>query len=282
MDTFRSHDSLACMEATAAIAIIETDLRRLVNAVLTGTDGADWKTSCFDKETIEKLEFRLGEEKKRRAPALVSEDLLAYTHLYELRTLIEKSWPKFKVALGDSLGGKTEFAVMMDKVEDFRNAPAHSRELLPFERAMLEGISGEIRTKVTRHLSEQSADSMHYPIIEYIRDSFGNTPRKLDPEPLGSLHTEMHLEVGQHVEFECRAWDPQGRELTWVWGVGLNVERGGTAKGTSATFSWSPTEKDVGRYCAIFIQITSSGPYHRFSNHDQSIAFVYTVDPPLG
>ena len=269
------------MEATVAIAIIETDLRRLANAVLSQTDGADWKVNCFDKETIEKLELRRGEERKRRAPALVSEDLLAYTHLYELRTLIEKSWSKFKMALGDSLGEKKEFAVLMDKVEDFRNAPAHSRELLPFERAMLEGISGEIRTKVTLYLSEQSADSMHYPIIEYIRDSFGNTPRNLDPSPLASHDTEMHLEVGQHVDFECRAWDPQGRELTWVWGVGMSVERGGRATGTSATFSWAPTEEDVGRYCALFIQIASTGPFHRFRNHDQTIAFVYTINPPL-
>lgn len=264
------------MEATASIAVIEVDLRRLVDAVFTLANGANWREQHFDVETIAKLNARFEEERKRRMPVKVPEDLLAYTHLYELRTLIEGHWQNFASALGE----KREFSVLMGKVDDFRNAPAHSRELLPHEKVLLEGISGEIRTKVTLYLSEQSIDSMHYPVIESIRDSFGNVPHhSLADSLIDSAYTNIHLQVGQIVNFEGRAWDPQGRELTWEWGVAFG-KGDGTATGNDVTISWTVSEEDVGRSCHFLIQVTSTGPYHRFSSYDHRITFTYTVDPP--
>lgn len=263
------------MEATASIAVIETDLRRLVDAIFTRIHGTNWRDQHIGDETIAKLNSRLEEERKRRSPAQVAEDLLAYTHLYELRTLIEKDWEYFK----ESLGEKREFSVLMDKVEDFRNAPAHSRELLPYEKAILEGISGEIRTKVTIYLSQQSTDSMHYPIIESIRDSFGNTPLDLGDRPLNDVWTDIHLQVGQIINFEGRAWDPQGRELTWQWGVTFPYLEG-TTTGSEVVLSWSPTEANVGRSCSFTIALSSAGQYHRITGYDQLVCFHYTVDPP--
>lgn len=262
------------MEATASIAIIETDLRRLVDAVLTRAHGTNWYDRDFDAVIIAKLHARLEEERKRRSPAKVPDDLLAYTHLYELRRLIEKQWQSFAGALGE----KREFSVLMDKVEDFRNAPAHSRELLPHERALLEGISGDIRTKVTLYLSEQSTDSMHYPIIESLHDSFGNAASGLGDGSSVLVVTNLRLQVGQIVDFVGRAWDPQGRELTWKWGVTF-AGNGGTTIGSDVKFSWSPTEADVGRR-SLEIQVSSTGPYHRYVGYDHCATFVYKTDPP--
>lgn len=167
----------------------------------------------------------------------------------------------------------------MDLVEDFRNAPAHSRELLPHERVLLEGISGDIRTKVTLYLSEQSTDSMHYPIIESIHDSFGNAASGLADGSSVTVVTNLRLQVGQIVDFVGRAWDPQGRELTWKWGVTF-AANGGTTTGTDVTFTWSPTEADVGRRRSLEIDMSSAGPYHRYLGYDHRTTFVYTIDPP--
>jgi Swt1-like HEPN len=170
------------MEPSAAIAVIETDLRHLVRVVLEKAHGSDWLAKNLDAATIHRLQERLEEERKRRAPAKVSSDLMAYTHLYELRTVIEKNWQEFSPALGE----KKEFVVLMDKVEDFRNAPAHSRELLPHERSLLDGIAGTVRTQVAMYVSSQDPDKRHYPVIESIRDSFGNepTPESMKFNPL--------------------------------------------------------------------------------------------------
>jgi hypothetical protein len=263
------------MEATASIAVIEVDLRRLVAAVFRLADGTDWQRIRLDAELTAKLKVRFEEESKRRTPVRVTEDLLAYMHLFELRTLIEKNWQVFSSALGE----KREFTVLMDKVEDFRNAPAHSRELLPHEKTLLEGISGEIRTKVTLHLSQQSIDSMHYPIIESIRDSFGNVPSHLDGGIFDQVDTDVHLQVGQLVSFEGRAWDPQGRELIWHWGVTI-ADAESSAIGNDVTIGWTPLEKDVRRSCHFVIEMKSTGPYHRSRSYDHRVTFGYTVDPP--
>lgn len=265
------------MESSAAIAIIETDLRHLVEAILSETDGPEWHDKAMTPEVLAKLKERQEEEAKRRAPAKVPSALMHYTHLYELRKIIEKRWDLFKVALGE----KREFAVLMDKVEDFRNAPAHSRELLPHERSLLEGIAGEVRTKVTVYLSQRSPDAKYYPVIESARDSFGNTTDKLNPRYPGGavVTTGLRLQVGQEVTFECRGWDPQGRDLTWWYGVTF-ARTGRSTKGTAVSFTYIPSTEDVGLGRGLEIELMSGGPYHRFGTYDHRVTFLYDVDPP--
>lgn len=264
------------MEPSAAIAVIETDLRHLVRVVLEKVHGSDWLAKNFDAATVEQLQERLEEERKRRAPAKISSELTAFTHLYELRKVIERNWQEFSPALGE----KKEFVVLMDKVEDFRNAPAHSRELFPHERSLLDGIAGTVRTQVTMYVSSQDPDRRHYPIIESIRDSFGNepTPESLASNPL--VDTGLRLQVGTVVEFDARGWDPQGRDLTWRWGV-LSVDNDSpSVTGNEVHFIWSPTELDVGRNCFLTVEMFSSGRYHRGAGVDQTIVFRYSVEPP--
>ncbi len=264
------------MEASAAIAVIETDLRHLVRVVLEKDHGSDWLAKYFDATAVEKLQERLEEERKRRAPGKVSSELTAYTHLYELRKVIEKNWQEFSPALGE----KKEFVVLMDKVEDFRNAPAHSRELLPHERALLDGIAGTVRTQVTMYVSSQDPDKRHYPIIESIRDSFGNGPtsESLQYNPL--VDTGLTLQVGAVVEFNARGWDPQGRDLTWRWDVPSTTSDSPSVSGNEVRFTWSPTEDDVGTGCFLTVEMLSSGRYHRGAGTDHHVIFRYSVEPP--
>jgi hypothetical protein len=266
------------MEPGAAIAVIETDLRHLVRVVLSKAHGPNWLTQCLDSATLAKLNERQEEEGKRRSPAKVSGDPMAYTHLYELRKIVEKDWEQFVPALGE----KREFVVLMDKVEDFRNAPAHSRELLPYERSLLDGIAGSVRTMVTQYVSSQAQDARHYPVIESIRDSFGNEPESLTSKynsVTELIDTGLVLQVGDEVQFEARGWDPQGRALTWRWGA--PVTRDDTSiSGSEVHFVWSPTENDVGRSCFLVIELLSTGPYHRGPGYDQQITFLYQVEPP--
>jgi hypothetical protein len=264
------------VEAPAAIAVIEADLRHVVRLIFASGLGASWPTAVFDEETLKQLARRRYEEGKRRAPAIVPEDLTAYTHLYELRKVIEKRWELFAPALG----AKREFSVLLDLVEDYRNAPAHSRELLPYERALLEGIAGRIRTQVTRHASATDPDAMHYPVIEWIRDSFGNEAQDLNLS-VGdqNVRTGLRLQVGDTVRFDARGWDPQGRELTWRWGP-IFASRGPSVVGTEVSFDWTATEAEVSAGTFVEIELLSSGPYHRRGSYDQRVTFDYTVEPP--
>ncbi len=265
------------VEPSAAIAVIETDLRHLVQAVLGAARGDSWLETAFPADVRERLEKRRREEQARRAPAKVPSSLLAYAHFYEIRNVIEKDWELFAPALG----AKREFSVLAEKVEDFRNAPAHSRELLPHERALLDGIAGTIRTQVTSHLSDRAPDARHYPVVESIRDSFGNEPEAFEPSAVGTLVTTgLRLKVGDEVQFDARGWDPQGRELTWGYRSIGGTASDGSVSGTDVSFTMTISGADVGENYFVEVVLKSSGAYHRHSRFDQKITFGYSVDPP--
>lgn len=267
--------TLASMEPSAAIAIIEADLRRLTRAALEGDLGVDWLALSLSGEKLADLKSRQREEQARRAPAEVPVDLLAYTHLYELRAIIGKKWEAFSLALGK----KREFDVLIDIVEDYRNAPAHSRELLPFERSLLEGIAGLLRTRVVAHMSTLGPDSKHYPVMETIRDNYGNEPTRLVPDLTMPIDTRLTLTVGTVLTFHARGWDAQGRDLTWKVGRSFYTPRAAAA-GTEVDLQYTVTESDVGAALFVRIYLESAGRFHRHGDFDHEVAFMYRVDPP--
>jgi hypothetical protein len=255
------------MEPYEAVNSLEASLRGLIQDVL----GDRW----IDNSGVsaEALEQRRTEETARRKGAAVEQNLLAYTHIYEIRKVIEKNWDKFKQALIE----KKRFDIYMDRVEDFRNAPMHSRELLPFERDLLSGIVGEVRNLSTLFRSQQGPDRKHYPVVESIVDSFG-IEVDLTPNSLGTL-TKIRVQVGDKVQFACRAWDAQDRQLTWsiVKGLGRKIDE---ATGNSVTLEWAVTEEYVGELSGIEIEMSSNGKYHRIGRCDFSHRVIYAVEPP--
>ena len=263
------------MEPQEAIAAIENDIRGLVEVVFASSA---WQ-STLGSEKVGELRSRLIEEQKRRKPAVVPTNLLSYTHFYELRTILTKSWQLVSPALGE----KRTFEVWAGQIEDFRNAPAHSRELLPYERAMLEGIAGAIRTKITVYRSSKAPDMSFYPIIESISDSFGNSVGQGELDPLESHTTKTGLVVrpGQLVRFHARGWDPQGRELRWnLKPNGIDVTR--EAVGEEVDLVWAVGDDDVGINRFVELNMMSDGQFHRHGRYDQRVSFHYRVDPPFG
>jgi hypothetical protein len=261
------------MEPSEAIAVIETNLRALVHLVMTDEYGANWAGSQLDDATRASLESRMREEAKRRAPAVVTSDLQNYTHLYELRKIITKHWELYKPALGE----KRAFDVLMGFVEDYRNAPAHSRTLLQYERAHLEGIAGIIRTQVTKHRSLRGPDMEYYPVFESITDSFGNTWTSDGKEP---VWTGVTLDVGDVVTFDIRAWDPQGRDLFVRVIFGVGGIRSLPFAPLDGPIVWQVTGEEVAHQLRVGIYMKSSSAYHREGSFDHAISFYYSVRPP--
>jgi hypothetical protein len=251
------------VDPSAAIFVIETELRGLVRTVFTQSGSPSrWKDS-LGADSVAALAKRHKEEAARRRPAVVPQDLLAYTHFYEVRKIIEKNWTLFSAALGV----QKEFKVWADQIEDFRNAPAHSRELLPHERALLEGIAGV------------GPDMNHYPLIESASDSFGNAFEKIvEWGHSNILVTGLRLRPGQTVTFSARAWDPQGRDLHWR--LITRMRTISNAVGSDVSLEWTVSESDVAMLCVVELQVTSSGSFHRHQTFDHVVNFQYVVDPP--
>ena len=142
-------------------------------------------------------------EAKKRDGATTEQRLLYYSDFADLAPVIRKHWELFKPCLGEH---KT-FDVYMDRLEEFRNAPMHSRTLVPFERALAEGMAGEIRNKVTIHRSGLDPANRHFPRIEYVRDSLGNAA---PAGPMAIVDTSLTLYPGDEILFECSGLGPPG------------------------------------------------------------------------
>ncbi|MEE3127442.1 MAG: hypothetical protein VX494_09545, partial [Actinomycetota bacterium] len=174
------------------------------------------------------------------------------------------------------------FGVYFDRLDQFRNPPAHSRELLPFERDLLAGMAGEIRNRVTIYRSEMGPSREYYPRIEWVRDSFGNSSASEDAR-MQDVFTKVRLAIGQQVTFQCRGWDPQGRDLNWrLEEQGIGRPRLDTATGTDVTLSFTAAREHVGDSLSVAIVLVGSGEYHRYGpgSYDGVAAFHYAVSPP--
>jgi hypothetical protein len=256
------------VEPSEAITALEVALRTLIASVLSDA----WIEQ--GKLDVSALEARREEERKSRDGAVISDDLLAFAHLYELRRVINRNWDVFKLALGE----KKRLDVYLDRLEDFRNAPSHSRSLLPFERDLLSGMVGEIRNKVTLFRTTQGPDMEYYPKIEQVTDSFGNSPSTgLESGP------RLRLKAGDVVQFQCRGWDPQDRNLTWELRIGRSGLDGSVtteAVGAEVTLTLVINERMVREHLLVEILMRSDGQYHRNGFYDELCDFYYAVDPP--
>jgi hypothetical protein len=258
------------VEPSDAISVVETVLRQAVRHIL----GEDWSTGTG--VDLQECEARRTEESKSRHGAVVDQDLLAYTYLWDLEKIVLRNWEQFKPIFKD----QARFKVYMALLEDFRNAPAHSRSLLPYERDLLSGIAGEFRNVLTLWRSQRAPDMTWYPRIDSLTDSLGNRLDAFGPSALVSL--SVRLKVGDLITFRCIGWDPEDRELTWTLdvigdlGSPLDVQTG-----ADVTLTWQVREIHVSEATFVTITLKSSGQYHRYSTgSDASVSVQYSVDPP--
>jgi hypothetical protein len=258
------------MEPTEAINALEVAFRELIHLIW----GNDWIAKS--KVDVPRLEAKLQEEQAKRRGATVSTDLLDYTEFTQLGSILLDNWNDF----GPALGKRKYAEVYIDRLNGLRNAPMHSRVLLPFERELLAGIVGEFRNLVAIYRSQKGVDMQYYPVIDSVVDSFGNKPG------YGILGSGIfRLKVGDHVAFTCRATDPQGRTLRWELKALQNlardsVEEAAVATGTDVVLNWTVNKRQVGEQAIASIELTSDGEFHRLGTLDERVQFYYAVDPP--
>lgn len=209
---------------------------------------------------------------------------LEYSELYELIAIAKDNWDKVAAALGK----RAAILPLLEHFERIRNTASHSRELMPFERELMSGIAGEIRNKVTIHMSAQDPGGDYYPRMESAVDSFGAaiTVRGEMGEIAGTVpdaSPRMVLQVGDAVTFTCSGTDPKGRDLEWT----LSRSGGGTQvvvvkpSGEPAEVVWHVEDGDVGESVDMSIYMSAAGArYRRWSWFDHRTHFMYVVRPP--
>jgi len=274
------------MEPNEALRSVEIALRLLVREVL----GASGWGSAPGAPNAEKLSERREEEQKRRDGSVAPDSLLEYTETFHLTELILKNWESFKPVFADLNRTRTFFGIL----EDVRNAIAHSRDLVPFERDLIAGVSGQLRNQIALYRGRPGTSTQYYPAIEAITDSFGI-------EAIGGLdsldeydfvrRTGIRLEVGDVIRFKGRAFNagslPTQWFISWASRTDFFHSRTVVALGDDVEFAYTVTEDDVSEKLTIMILITTESKYHRrnqeygFGSYDDIRGFGYAVNPPL-
>lgn len=258
------------MDITQALKDTENSLRDFITAVLREKLGEFWiDCSGVSAERIDKWKERKASETKRQKTGVVEERLIYYADFYDLRTMLKKHWAgEFSTALGN---WKT-LDVWLDELEKLRDPDAHRRELLPHQKHLVLGITGDIRTRIVRYRSKHETSEDYYPRIESARDSLGNI---YTYGTLRITETGMRLRVGDAIEFVITATDPMGEPLKY----GL-YNSSNTSWQDNNVISLRLKEPDVGKTFNAILAIKSNRQYHAENGYDDVVVFKYEILPP--
>ena len=272
-------------DPATALQAVENSLRLVIRDVL----GDSWRSSISD---LPRLEGKRAEDRARRDGAIVSDDLLSYVEFYHLSKIVRDNWdPHFAPIFSD----KKRTDVLFGILGDVRNAIAHSRELLRFERELVSGASGQLRNQVTIFRTQKAPATSYYPIIESVIDNFGQIGRQGITDLESAVPVPLRLEVGDTVSFACRGSDERGRELEWFLQTGfersLQVRPSASkmCRGSSTTIEWQPTESHVGESQFVYVGMRAAdGRFRRNKgiaiaweeDYDDMRIFRYAINPP--
>lgn len=222
------------------------------------------------EDRITRWKDRKEAEAKRQKTGVVEERLIYYADFYDLRTILKKHWDgEFKAAFEDW----KVLEVWLDELEKLRDPDAHRRELLPHQKHLILGISGDIRIRIVKYRSKRETSEDYYPRIESLRDNLGNIFTYGD---ISEVSSRMKLRVGDSIEFVITAIDPMGESLQYGIFDGVNLKWQ-----ESNVITIKLTEKHVGKRFAPILAIKSNRKYHASEEYDHAIVFNYEVLPPI-
>lgn len=272
------------------LALLERALRQII---LEKMPNSKWVDSLGGntEEKLKSIREKIAEDQRRRKGIKQSPREIDYIEFYSLKSIITKNWP----TMGDVFGEKKRFDQLLGAVEGVRNSIAHSREIVQYEAALIQGVSGLIRNQVAEYMSNSQGDTKNYPVIERLRDQFGREAY-VDYEQYQEEEV-VRLQCGDVVKFIGTAALARGKDVHWyilnsgTWGSNYGKSWVKVASGENVEYSLKFDEDFVGENIRVDLRIVSESIYHRhpgnwhedsaFSNgHDDRRYFYFSVDPP--
>lgn len=247
---------------------VEEILRNFISSILMEKLGEDWIKKCgVTPERIAQWEERKEiEAKKLKSFGSLYDRLIYYADFYDLPTIIDKKWEYFK----DALCEKKRILMFLNTLAGFRDTDAHGRELLPFQKHLLLGMSGEIISRIVVYRSKYKTADDCFPRIESVVDNYGN---KFTTGSLEIMSTETILKPGYKLQFLISAVDPKGEKLEYRI-------MGETDWQESNSFEIEISNKHIGRKNLFRIQIRSNREHHAHKDGtDNEIWASYAVLP---
>lgn len=264
------------MDIMQALKDTENSLRDFVVMLLQDKYGGEWLKHCgASEERIHIWEKRKEEEDKKHGAGVADERMIYYADFYDLKTILKKNWDLLSPALGDW----KSMEVYLSELERYRDPMAHSRELLPYQKHLILGISGEIRGKIVQYRSKEETTEDYYPRFESGRDNLGTMwiPGKDD-----WLRSNIKLRPGDELQFVVTATDPFGEDIEYQMTANAGSPGNSDKWGNKNEFTLKIKDSDVCNLFFVNFRIRSKRKYHAKKTYDDNLIFTYTVLPPRG
>ena len=268
------------LDPVQALTTLETSLRVITREIL----GDRWQTS-FTPAEVGKLERARARDLDRRHGISTSGDLLDYTETKQLTTIIRENWESFDPVFRN----QERTYGFLQVLDDVRFSVAHSRDLVPFERDLLNGINGQLRQQIALWRNRDDPSTRFYPRIESVKDNYGN--QGFD-DRLGITTRPLlgRLSVGETLRFTGAAFGQQKFPVLWAVRASYfdSIAVGSQpidnqAEGNQVELEYTVTEEDVSEEFVVTVFIFTASKYNRhgtFDKHDDARRFPYAVDPP--
>lgn len=255
------------MEIARELKDCENALREFVGAVLARNLGEDWWDKCgLPEKKIDLWRKRKAEAESEVQPMAGAEPPIHYAPMEDLINLIKKNWEyEFQSVFPD----KKTVEVYLQTIEKFRHPDQSRRELFVFQKHLVLGITGEIRSRIIAYRSLLEVGKEGFPRIESVKDSFGNIWTVGNPM---RLKTNTTLRVGDVVEYIITAHDPEQLPLQYRI-LGFKWE-------SSNILRLHIEDKHVARDGKVNITIRSSRKFHAYPlGYDDRVVFEYQILP---
>ena len=255
------------MNIGQAIKDAENVLRDFLEYSLERNLGTEWPEKCGLPKSLTDEWYRRKEQAETNSvPDAGEERLLFYAPFQDLYSLISQNWSgDFQSTFTD----RDQLMTYLKILEQYRDPDQQRRDLFVYQKHLILGISGELRSKITAYRSIMEIRKEGYPRIEYIKDSLGNTwvpgkPRR--------VKTNSNLYPGMTVEFIVQAYDPEGMPLEYK----LHGDK--WQAGNVLFFKVAP--KHVQKQAQFSITIRSPRKFHAYPlGYDDRIVFEYQILP---
>jgi len=268
------------MNSSDSLKRAENALRDFISYTLESEFGQDWIDKCgVSEEKLKVWSNRRDEESKKLQGRKIETRLIYFADFHDLWTILKKHWANI---FSGVFGKQKTMEIFLEELGKYRNMDAHQRELLPYQKSLVIGISEEIRNKIIRFRSmkEEKSSDDYFPRIERIADNLGNvwTPKK-KRAGIEVLNTNCILSVGDTLTFQISATDPYGESLMYRIKNSGSGNRSDNWKELDA-LEYTVSESDVGIRFYIRLEIKSKREYHANRGYDEKVTFMYQVLPP--
>ena len=257
-------------DAESELKVFENSLRDFIQYTLQRKYGNGWINDLkISPDRVSRWRERMEVENKRLVGEALESRLLYYFDFYDLKSLITKHWDN---GFSEAFHNKRTIEVMLTEMEKLRDPNAHRRELLEYQKHLILGISGMLRTQIMLSRGKREAVDDYFPVIEAVTDSIGN--KASNPGYGLPIMSATPVQVGDEVEIRVFSTDPLGDELEY------SIARIGQKEWSSRNVRQIRfTEADIGKACDINVLVRSRRSYHAYSGYDDYVWYRYIVLP---